>query len=98
VKPISKIPKTKDSVLIVIAILYGGYATYSGEHLLAIVSLLTVIALFYKQESRRIVQEMMALVRNTKQTKLGELALEIDKKLIDLSQLSRIGWMQILLS
>ncbi len=68
--------------------------------LLAIISLIMLLAILFKYQTKRIINIGLELLSSTKQAKIGKLELQIDKKLEDLSDriVKQAGWVQILLS
>ena len=67
---------------------------------LAVISLITALAILFKYQTRRVLEVGLDLLSSTRQAKLGKLEIEIDKKLEDVSgRIARqAAWVQILLS
>lgn len=77
-----------------------GYATWQKMEILAIISMFSVLALLFKRRTLTMLNLTIELLKSAKQAKFGNLELQLDKKLQDISTLlvKRAAWIQILLS
>ena len=67
---------------------------------LAIISLISALAILFKLQTKQVIEIGLDLIRNTRQAKLGKLEVQVDKTLEDISERidRQSGWVQILLS
>jgi hypothetical protein len=78
----------------------SSYATWQKLQIVAIVSIILLIGVLYKNLARKAIDIIFSLTKNTKQAKFGQLEINIEKKLAEYSKsaVTQSVWMNVILS